>query len=114
MGAGDRREHARPQVTAVLTTPCGECLCCQAGKRCARMLMLSPKDNKALARVARIAGPNPGERTIDLRPRAIVEERRRHTEEPTIVAKCSRCGDDMKVLAFIAHSMKLRGISLPP
>lgn len=100
-------------MTLANATPCGECLPCKAGKRCARILVLSPKDERALAKVRRVVGPNPSGRAISLRPAAQQIRERLDPPEPTVTVTCPKCGEPWEMLGYLAAALKLRGIGAP-
>jgi len=81
-----------------------QCKCCQAGQRCAHVLVLTPKDNADADRLwRRFAESNTVPGYVNLRRSSTGEERvRREPEEPTSVLTCDDCRRPFTLFTYIA------------
>lgn len=92
------------------------CRCCLAGTRCARVLVLSPKDNSDADRLWRRfhdAGTVPG--FVDLSKRTAAEQRAiREPAEPTELVTCRECGGSYAMAVYLVHALRSQRASAPP
>lgn len=93
------------------TEPCGQCKCCEAGTRCARVLSLSPKDEQALRRIDAIIGSAPIMESPSFGRRAITQAK--EPPEPTTSGLCRRCGVHFDLAIYLAEFLKTRGAPWP-
>lgn len=100
-------------TTLASLTPCGECQCCKAGRRCARVLLLSPDDESKLRRVFAVLGGEPSGRTIQLRTDIARAQARGEPPEPMSSVSCSRCREDFELPTYIVATFKAGRFSLP-
>lgn len=91
------------------------CLPCQAGKRCARVLFLSPKDYADAKRVLRIMGIDETTpvRHVNLKTPPTVVQLRREQEDPQAEGECPACGEPMQIAKYLADFLKQWGGKWP-
>ena len=87
-----------------MTSGCN-CRCCEVGAQCARVLVLSPKDNSDATRLwARFAENGPQPVSLKVTPQ---EQRiRRENAEPVEPVLCRACGSTFALFVYLAKFLR--------
>lgn len=91
-------------------TPCGRCKCCEAGKRCANVLLLDAKDRAVLEQLERRGFGN-GSHVVQRHVPLAARTGRTPPPEPTIMLTCSSCKETFEALAYVVNVFKTRGFT---
>ena len=92
------------------------CQCCQAGTRCAHVLVLAPKDHADADRLwRRYAESNTVPGYVDLSKRTANEQRAiREPAEPTELVTCRECGGSYAMAVFLVAALHSQRAPAPP
>lgn len=82
-----------------------DCRCCEVGSPCARVLVLSAKDNSAAARLWKCFESNPPG-FVNLKVTPQEQRTKREHAEPTESVMCRACGKAFALLAYLAKFLR--------
>jgi len=88
------------------------CKCCEEGKRCAHVLVLSAKDSSDATRLwVRFADNPPGFVNLKVAPQE--QRAKRESQEPTEPALCRACGATFAVFVYLAKFLREQRAPMP-
>ena len=89
-----------------------DCKCCEVRQSCARILVLSPKDNSDAARLwSRFRDHPPGFVNLKVTPQE--QRAARKDIEPTESVMCRACGKAFALFAYLAKFLREQRAPLP-